>query len=587
VNIKSLLFSSLILVLLYQAPVYAQRDRRKRPEAESNRKVRDAESESYFTEGMKYFILEDYTKALGAFQRVSEINPDEPVVYYKLAEVYSKSTNVEDLARAASNIEKAIKLDKKNEYFYLLAAEIYAAQNNFSKAEESLEMLSKEIPAAHDHLYQLAAIYIYDRKFDQAIKVYNQAEAILGISEVSALQKMKIYFDQGKTDAAIEEGDKLIAAFPGEERYVMIVAESLSQRGQQQKAIGYLEQFLAAHPEGGSSRLLLAGSYRDAGREKESRVLITQAIDDPSVDISSKLLVLQIYAAQISQQTARQQQADPEQVDFVVNLYEKLKLTYADDPNVYVAGGNLFIALRRKAEAEAAFLGAIQRGSASFEAWQNLLALEAETGKFDSLIFHSEQGMEIFPNQALLFYFNGYGNLSRQNFQEAISALERAKKLSAANPELVHDLNSMLGDAYNGAKQYTKSDQAFEDALVYKPNDPVVLNNYSYYLSLRKEHLDKAERMAAQVIQSQPNNATYLDTYAWVLYAHDKFKDARRIMEQALALPGLSSVHFEHYGDILFQLGDVDGAVKQWEKARSMTPDHEALDRKIADRRPY
>lgn len=587
VKIKSSLLIALLLVVAGQVTVIAQRDKRKRTEPETSRKTRDAESESYFTEGMKYFILEDYTKALGAFQRVSEINPDEPVVYYKMAEVYSKSTNAEDLARAATHIEKAIRLDKKNEYFYLLAAEIYAAQNNFSKAEESLELLSKEVPSANDHLYQLAALYIYDKKYDEAVKVYNRAEAVLGVSEVSSLQKMKIYFEQGKMDAAIEEGDKLIAAFPGEERYVMIVAESLSQRGEQRKAIEYLEQYLAAHPEGGASRLLLAGLYHDTGREKESRALIARAMDDPSVDISSKLLVLQTYAAQISQQTARQQQPDTELISFALALYEKMKLAYADDPNVYVAGGNLYIALRRKAEAEVAFLGAIQRGSASFEAWQNLLALEAETGKFDSLIFHSEQGMEIFPNQALLFYFNGYGNLSQQHYREAIASLERAKKLSTANPELVHDLNSMLGDAYNGAKLFAKSDQAFEEALAYKPNDPVVLNNYSYYLSLRKEHLDKAERMAAQVIQFQPNNATYLDTYAWVLYAHDKFKEARRVMEQALALPGLSFVHYEHYGDILFQLGDVDGAVKQWEKARSMTSDHEALDRKIADRRPY
>ena len=159
--------------------------------------------------------------------------------------------------------------------------------------------------------------------------------------------------------------------------------------------------------------------------------------------------------------------------------------------------------------------------------------------------------------------------------------------MSTANPGLVHDLNSMLGDAYNGAKEYAKSDQAYDEALAYRPNDPMVLNNYSYYLALRKEHLEKAERMAAQVIKDEPNNSTYLDTYAWVLYARDKFKEARKVMEQALALPGLSSVHFEHYGDILFQLGDVEGAVKQWEKARTMTTDHEALDRKIANRRLY
>lgn len=584
---KSILLTTLLLVLLLQGGAFAQRDRRKKPETTDAVSMKMREAESIFTEGMKYFILEDYSKALGAFQAAAEINPDEPMVHFKIAEVYTKSSNGDDLNRAVASIEKAIRLDRKNEYFYLLAAEIYTSQNNFAKAEEALETLTREIPGAQENLFQLAAIYLYDRKLDDAIKTYNRAEAAMGVNETSSLQKMKIYLDQGKVDAAIDEGRRLMAAFPDEERYVMIVAESLAQKGQQAKAIEYLEKFLAAHLEGGASRLLLAGLYRDTGREKESRALVTQAIADPSVEITSKLLVLQTYAAQISQQVAQQRPPDADLASFVTGLYEKMKTQYADDPNVHIAGGNLFIALRRKAEAEGAFLAAIQRGSASFEAWQNLLALEAETGKFDSLIFHSEQGMEIFPNQAMLYYFNGYGHLSQRHYREAISSLERAKRLSSANPGLVHDLNSMLGDAYHGAKEYVKSDQAYEDALVYKPNDPLVLNNYSYYLALRKEHLEKAERMAAQVIKEQPNNATYLDTYAWVLYARDKFKDARKVMEQALTLQGLSYVHYEHYGDILFQLGDVDGAVKQWEKARTMTDDHDALDRKIANRRLY
>jgi Tfp pilus assembly protein PilF len=93
--------------------------------------------------------------------------------------------------------------------------------------------------------------------------------------------------------------------------------------------------------------------------------------------------------------------------------------------------------------------------------------------------------------------------------------------------------------------------------------------------------------MAAQAVKNQPENSSYLDTYAWVLFTSGKYKDARKIMEKALAKPDVTSTHFEHYGDILFQLGDVEGAVKQWEKARSMTSQHDLIDKKIANRRLY
>lgn len=578
-----------LCILLEALPVHAQRDRRKKgtPETEMNA-LRAREAESAFTDGMKYFILEDYAKALGAFQRVAEIKPEEPMVHYKIAEIYTKGTGPDDLGRAASSIETALKLDKKNKHFYALAAEIYSAQNNFPKAEETLETLTRDVDPYGDHLFELAAIYQYDRKPDDAIKTYNRTETIWGVNEVASLQKQKIYFDMGKPDQAIAEGEKLMAAYPDEERYVNGIAENLAQKGFAKKAIEYLEKFLKVHPEAGASKVLLSGLYRDTGREKESRDLIRQAIADPSVELSSKLIVVQTYSAQIAQNAVRKQQ-DPELPAFVSGLYEELKRQYPDEPNVYIAGGNLFISLRQKEEAEKAFLSAIQHGSASFEAWQNLLALEAEGGKFDSLVFHSEQGMEIFPNQAMLYYFNGYGHLSNHHYREAVSSLERARKLSSSNADLLHDVNAMLGDAYNGTRDFAKSDQAYEAALAHKPNDPYILNNYSYYLSLRKEHLEKAERMSAQVIKEVPDNATYLDTHAWVLYTRDKFKEARKVMEQALALPGVSYVHHEHYGDILFQLGEVDNSVKQWEKARSMTTDQEALDRlnrKIANRRP-
>jgi len=581
-----ILFCLTAFWLAAASPAVAQRDRKKRPADAELNDLKRREAESLFTEGMKYFILEDYTKALGSFQRVSEMTPDEPMVYYKMAEVYSRSSNQDDLGKAAAYIERALKLDKKNKYFYLLAADIYTAQNSFSKAEQVLEALMKELKDTEEYLYQLAAIYQYDRKPEEALRTYNRAESLLGINETSSLQKQKILLEQGKINEAIAEGQKLLAAYPDEERYVIGFAQALAQKGQQKNAVAALEKFLAAHPEAGSSKVLLASFYREAGREKEARDLLKQVMRDPSVDIQAKIIVIETYAAQIAQGYAANQ-PDADLAAFALGLLEDLLESNSDDPNVYVAGGDLHLSLRQKAEAERQFLAAIQRGTTLFEAWQNLLSLESESEKFDSLVFHSEQGLEIFPNQALLYYFNGYGHLRLRSYRAAAAALVQAKKLSASNPAFLHEINGMLGEAYNGTKEYPKSNAAFEEALAYKPNDDLILNNYSYYLALRKENLEKAERMAAQVARDHPTNSSYLDTYAWVLFAREKYKEARKVMERALQLPGVSFTHYEHYGDILFRLDDVEGAVKQWEKARSLTSQHELIDKKIANRRLY
>ena len=544
------------------------------------------EAEYFFVEGERYFILEDYTKALLRFQKVIELNPENPTVYYKNAEILSKSSKEDDLERAALSIEYALKLEKKNKYFYLLASSIYTALNNFPKAEQALETLMKEIKGTEEYLYELAAIYQYDKKPDDAIKIYNRAENLLGINEVSSLQKQKIYLELGKVNEAIAEGEKLLAANPDEERYVMGFAETLAQKGQQKKAIEAVEKFITNHPEAGPAKVLLAGFYRESGQETKAREILKEAFLDPAVDISSKVIVLSTYISLIAQNHAKNI-SDPEVESFALGLFDQLNKSHSDDPNVHIVGGNLYQALKRNDEAEREYITAVQQGSASFEAWQNLLALESETNKFDSLIFYSEQGLEIFPNQALMYYFNGFGHLRKGQYRPATTALEQAKKLSPNNPALVNEINGMLGGAYNGMKDYLKSDKAYDEALAFNPNNDIVLNNYSYYLALRKENLEKAERMAALATKIQPNNSSFLDTHAWVLYTREKYREARKVMERAMSQPDITSTHFEHYGDILFQLGDVESAVKQWEKARSLTSQHDLIDKKIANRRLY
>ncbi|NJN41938.1 MAG: tetratricopeptide repeat protein [Flammeovirgaceae bacterium] len=97
------------------------------------------EAEFFFTEGEKHYILEDYTKALLYYQRTAELNPTNPTVHYKIADVFSRNQNEEDLIKASGSIETAIRLDPNNKYFYLLASNIFANLNQYTKAQEILE----------------------------------------------------------------------------------------------------------------------------------------------------------------------------------------------------------------------------------------------------------------------------------------------------------------------------------------------------------------------------------------------------------------------------------------------------------------
>ncbi len=569
--------------LLTTTTLFAQK--KKAPvEVKTTSEARLREAEFFFTEGQKYFILEDYTKALVYFLRVADLNPTNATVHYKIAEIFARSTKEEDLIKASQSIDLALKYERKNKYFYLLASNIYAGLGDFNKATNALETMLTEVKGTEDYLYELAALYLYDKKEDNALKVYDRAESVLGINEVSSLQKMRILFDRGETDKAMSEGEKLIQAFPDEERYLLEFAETISRNGQPQKAIGYVENFIRDHPDAGSSRMILAGLYRDTGQEEKSREYVRQIFDDPSVEASSKILMMSVYAGKLANDKGKNI-ADKELEAFSLDLFRKLEANYPADPNVHLIGGDLYMTLDKDKEALGQYLIAVKSGSGNFDAWQNLMFLESEAGQIDSLIKHSEDALELFPNQAMAWYFNGYGYLLKKKYREGIYALEQAKKLSASNPSFVSELNSMLGDAYQGSKEFAKSNAAYEEALAYNPNNDIVLNNYSYYLALRKENLDTADKMSSQLIKLHPENQSYLDTRAWVLYALGRHKEARKVIEKVIEGNQVSSTHLEHYGDILFELGEVDLAVKQWQKAKQMGGGSVALDKKINNRK--
>lgn len=574
----------LFFVLMADYCALAQRDKRRKGGDPPSKAVLTSEAEAAFTEGEKFFILEDYSKALLYFLRAYEINPQSAAIAYKIAEVLVKSNKDEDLVRATSYIEQALKLEKKNKYYYILASNIYNSQGLFSKSAEVLETMIKEVPQTEDYLYELASIYLFDKKESEALRVYNRAESILGINEISSLQKQRIYLDQGKLDEAIKEGEKLIEAFPDEERYVLALAETLSQNKQTTRAIIYIEKYLKENPTSSAGKMLLGGLYRDSGNEEKSRSLVRELFNDTKSTLSSKLIVLGTYNATLAQARATGK-ADSNLETFVLELYGKLEQTNPSDANVQLAGGDLYMSLDRPREAKERYLKAIRLGTTTYEAWQNLLYLETQEKQYDSVIMHAEEALEVFPNQSNVYYFNGYAHLRKRDFRNATQLLEQAKRLSKNDEQQVAEINSMLGDAYQAMKEYDKSAKAYDEALAFNPMNDIVLNNYSYYLSLRKADLEKAERMSSLLVKNHPDNISYLDTHAWVLYNREKYKEAKKVMEKALSLDKPSAINYEHYGDILFQLGDVDEAVEQWRKAKSMGSLNQEIDKKIATRK--
>ena len=538
-------------------------------------------AEFYFIDGEKYFVLEDYAKALEAFHKSLEIDTENEVANYKIAEIMYLN---EEFLEAKDAITIALSKNKDNKYYYLLASDIYSALGNYEQSAAMYEEMIARIPNTEDYYMDLAGIYLFQNNLDEALRVYNEAEKKFGVVDRISLQKQQIYLRQNNIEEAINEGRKLADYYPGEPRYAVALAEVMSANDRRQDAISFLESYNSTYGNVGVINIRLAEYYRQEKRFDESSVLMKSSFADSSIPVEYKVQILVGYLSRFP---------DSYSMNFAEELGEILLESYPKNGDVLLVNADMITkqvsynpdnANDLKSSAALYYSLSLRFMPDNFNVWQNLLNLDLELNRWDSLSIHAETALEYFPNQPSAYWYAGLGNTQQKNYDNAITYLQQGVKMVSNNPQLKSSFYSSLGGAYNALGDYENSDKSFESALSLNPNDDITLNNYSYYLSLRKVNLDKALIMVEDIVRRNPENSTYLDTYAWVLFQLQDYEEAKRVIELVIRNNDASAVNYDHYGDILFKLGDVDGAVNSWEEAKSLNKSIENIDKKINNR---
>ncbi|CCH56074.1 Tetratricopeptide TPR_2 repeat protein [Fibrisoma limi BUZ 3] len=569
-----------LLIWLGVTPVAAQRKDTK-PDTEAGKAasgtttLAKAEEELLFTEGMRHLMTDEPARAITQFEKLLQKNPNNAAAQYATANALLKTGKTAEAIPFAS---KAHSIDVNNKFYTLLLAELLVKQKRYGEAEELYEQLLSKGTENAEYGVELAAIYLFDDKPDKALDAYNRVERVLGMNEEITRQKQRIYLKQNKIDKAIEEAEKLVASEPGEPEYLLEGAELLIAHDRDDQAINWLDKALKLNPDLPQAHVLLADVYRKKGDMARVTKELNQVFANPNLEAGLKARILSSYAGATGESTAAQQDA--------LKMAQDLAKTSPNDPKTQIMLGDLLTQQGKKAEARDAYAKAARLDGSTYEVWGALLQLDSELNQVDSLLVHSQQALEVFPTQGFFWYSNGSAHLFKRHYQEAVDALEESRKLLSVtnNAELVKGINAQLGDAYNGLGDHAKSDEAYELVLKEDPQNDHVLNNYSYFLSLRKENLPKALQMSKKLVERNPTNATFVDTHAWVLYTMKDYAKARQMLEKVIqANPAsVSGTILEHYGDVLFQLGEREKALDQWKKAKAKGETSDALDKKIA-----
>ncbi|MCK5346291.1 MAG: tetratricopeptide repeat protein, partial [Candidatus Heimdallarchaeota archaeon] len=265
-------------------------------------------------------------------------------------------------------------------------------------------------------------------------------------------------------------------------------------------------------------------------------------------------------------------------------LIKDLEEQYPEDFRVNTAKADFLTKTEQYEEALKTYELVLEKQKGNYYIWEQTIFIENILEKHQAVYDRCDEALSYFNDKPLLYLLKGNSAMQLNKNKEAIRILDKGLGLAKNNIPLTVQFYSFLAEAWRNEKNYEKSDSYFEQALQMEPDNMLILNNYGYYLSIRGEKLDAAEKMSRKTIEAEPENSTYLDTYAWILFKSGDIEKARDYMEKAIQYGGANDPDIlEHYGDILMELGQKKEAKKYWTKAIDAGSTSEEIKSKLDD----
>ena len=528
----------------------------------------------FFLEAMRLKEKKDYASAFGLLQHCLDIHPNAASALYEVSQYYMFLRQVPQGQEA---LEKAVANAPDNYWYSQGLASLYQQQNELDKAITLLEQMVVRFPAKQDPLFNLLDLYGRQEKYDKVISTLNRLEKHMGKNEQLSMEKFCIYLQMKDDKKAFQEIESLVQEYPMDMRYQVILGDVYLQNGKKQEAYDVYQKVLAAEPDNPMAIFSMASYYKQTGQEELYQQQLDTLLLNKKVTPDTKVGVMR-------QMIVENEQADKDSTQ-IIALFDRIMKQEQDDPQIPMLYAQYLLSKNMEAESVPVLEQVVDLDPTNNAARMMLIGAAVKKEDYKQIIKVCEPGIEATPDALEFYYYLAVAYNQAEKPDSVISICKRAleHKTADGKKEIVSEFYSILGDMYHTQKQMKEAYAAYDSALVYNPSNIGALNNYAYYLSVERRDLDKAEEMSYKTVKAEPNNATYLDTYAWILFEKGNYAEARIYIDNAMKSEGgdKSDVIVEHCGDIYYMTGDVDGALTYWKKALEMGSESKTLKQKI------
>ncbi|PVX51992.1 tetratricopeptide repeat protein [Balneicella halophila] len=533
---------------------------------------KDRQVNYYLVEAKDALAHGNVQKAISIYNQCIAVDNTCATAHYELANI---AIAVNDLEVALTHSRKAVAIAPSNNWFQLQLAEILESRGLLKQSAKAYAELAKMETQNPFYLQKSMMLYESSESWEEALKLYDVWEEQYGADFNMMARKQGLYSKAGKPEEGLAELKKLIKKEPKNSEYYSLLAMRYEEEGDEKKVAKTFEKITKLDTISGVANMMLARYYMGVNDYPNAYKALKGAIKSGEVDENANVAgVIGLLQADTTEQSKVYRDT----------LSSLLIDKYPENAIGYLFKAQEYGEAQDYEKSEKVLEKALDIDPTNYNGLAQMSIIHNIKQEWDELYELAKKGIEYYPQQHLFYLFKGLAASQKKEYAVAEASLTTGY-LYAKDSETQEDIRELLADVYYKSGKKQKAFDLFEELLNANPDNVLILNNYAYFLSLENENLEKAEAMSRKTLEQEENNATYLDTYAWVLHQQGRYREALKYMEKAiknLENEEASSEMWEHYGDILYKLGKSEQAKKEWRKALSLPdPETERLQEKI------
>ena len=514
--------------------------------------------------------------ALTLIDSCLQLNPNSAAAHFIRAE-YHASQDRDTLA--LRDYEAAATLEPNNDTYQERVAQMYIGTGDFAKATEAYEKLYKGHRDRDDVLGILVQLYRQQKDYDKMLDAINRLEQIDGESDQLSLMRMNAYELKGDAKGAYTTLKGLADSHPNDPNFKLMLGNWLMQHKRQEEAFNIYTSVLKAEPNNAMAQSCMYDYYNATGQDAQAKEMMDKLLLGKETPSDTRI--------EFMRNAIQQNEKSGGDSTQITKLFKQVQQVVPRDTTVAQLKA-AYYTLKKfpKDSIDNALTQLLRLQPDNAGARIQLIQDKWPSQDWKAISLLSEPGMLYNPKELAFYFFTG---LSRYYLKDDDGALDALKKGTAfindqSNPDIVSDLYSIVGEIYHSKGLKQEAYAAYDSCLQYKPDNIGTLNNYAYFLSVDGANLEKAEQMSAKAIAAEPKNATYLDTYAWVLFKLGRYAEAKIYIDQTLKFSTDSTSDntlYDHAAEIYAKLGDYKSAASFCEQAIKHGGDAKALEKKI------